>query len=50
MQQSIVSEAAAAMLWSDLQKATERLMAKYLEAMFCGGCDCLEQLAGKVLT
>ena len=41
---------AVAIAWSELQAAAEQMMAAYFEGMFCGGCSCLEQLAGKVLT
>ena len=36
--------------WAEVQKVAERMMAKYFEGVYCGGCNCLEQLAGKVLT
>ncbi|KAL1519174.1 hypothetical protein AB1Y20_003434 [Prymnesium parvum] len=36
--------------WSEIHRVTEQMMIKYLEGAFCGGCNCLEQLAGKALT
>lgn len=33
-----------------VQQVTERMMVQHMQAVFCGGCDCLEQLAGKALT
>ena len=40
----------ARLCWAEVQKVAERMMAKYFEGVYCGGCNCLEQLAGKVLT
>ena len=48
--QPALSMDAVAIAWSELQAAAEQMMAAYFEGMFCGGCSCLEQLAGKVLT
>jgi len=36
--------------WSEVQKAAEGVMMSHLGEMVCGGCDCLDTLAGKVLT
>ena len=33
-----------------VQKVMEKMMARFFEGVFCGGGNCLEQLAGKVLT
>ena len=48
--QPVPNAAAEAIAWAELYRATELLMAKYFEGMFCGGCNCLEQIAGKALT
>jgi hypothetical protein len=36
--------------WADVQRAAEGVMMSHLGEIVCGGCDCLETLAGKVLT
>ena len=36
--------------WADVQRAAEGVMMAHLGEIVCGGCDCLETLAGKVLT
>uniref|UniRef100_A0A6T8C1J6 Uncharacterized protein n=1 Tax=Prymnesium polylepis TaxID=72548 RepID=A0A6T8C1J6_9EUKA len=47
---SVANKHEAQGCWVEVQKVTERMMAKYFEGVFCGGCNCLEQLAGKALT
>ena len=37
-------------VWRTLYDATEAVMTEHFAAIYCGGCDCLENLAGKVLT
>ena len=36
--------------WRALSAATEEVMQNHFGAFFCGGCECLENLAGQVLT
>ena len=35
--------------WAEVAAAAERVMARRFAGVYCGGCDCLENLAGKVL-
>ena len=37
-------------VWRVLYDATELVMRGHFAAIYCGGCDCLENLAGQVLT
>ena len=37
-------------VWRVLYEATEAVMRAHFAAIYCGGCDCLEALAGQVLT
>ena len=39
----------AAAAWAEVAKAAEPVMIAHLGALFCGGCDCFDALAGKVL-
>ena len=40
----------AARLWSNVYACTEQVMATHFGALFCGGCECFDVLAGQVLT
>ena len=40
---------AAKACWAEVAAAAERVMARRFAGVYCGGCDCLENLAGKVL-
>ena len=38
-----------AVCWADVKAATERVMLRHMGEFVCGGCDCLDTLAGQVL-
>lgn len=40
----------ARLVWRTLYDATESVMAAHFAALYCGGCDCLDKLAGQALT
>jgi hypothetical protein len=39
----------AAVAWGVVYRATETVMMGHFGAFFCGGCDCIDKLAGQVL-
>ena len=45
----IISARAARDCWAEVQAGTEQVMLQHFEGAFCGGCSCLENLAGQVL-
>ena len=48
--QPLVEGDDAKTVWRTIYNATEAVMAAHFAAIYCGGCDCLENLAGQVLT
>ena len=48
--QPLHADDSAPVVWSRLYDATEAVMRVHFAAIYCGGCDCLENLAGQVLT
>ena len=47
--QPLVAGDDAAAVWGVVYRATEQVMMGHFGALFCGGCDCIDKLAGQVL-
>ena len=47
--QALAPESSAAAVWQVVYQATEVVMMGYFGAVFCGGCECIDKLAGQVL-
>ena len=48
--QPILPEDEARLVWRVLYEGAEAVMQRHFAAVYCGGCACLENLAGQVLT
>ena len=47
--QALAPESSAEAVWQVVYQATEVVMMGYFGAVFCGGCECIDKLAGQVL-